>query len=298
MDLNDTAVFVKVVEAGSFTEAARRLGIPVSTVSNRVARLEKDLQATLLRRTTRRMHLTEAGQVYFDHAAAGLDYLLAAREALSEVSTAPVGRLRVSAPVDVGDHILAAIVRLMREQHPKVDLEFVLTNRYVDLVAEGIDVAIRTGRLKDSSLIAKRVGMARWVLFASRDYLASCTHTLKSPEGLRRHRCLQFTPMGKGAWTFTNGEASVTVPLSGSVMVNDVGVIHAMLLKGEGVALLPTYLCRGKAASDAIVPVLPEWTASEDPISMVFPRQQFMPPKLRAFIDIASQEFRERLTLP
>ncbi|MFV0278880.1 MAG: LysR substrate-binding domain-containing protein [Parahaliea sp.] len=294
MDLNDAAMFVKVVEAGSFTEAARRLNIPVSTVSNRIARLENQLRVTLLQRTTRRMNLTDAGQVYYEHAATGMDYFHAAGEALSEVSGEPVGLVRATAPADVGDHILAEIIRRMRKQYPKVDIDLVLMNRYVDLVAEGVDVAIRTGKLKDSTLIAKSVGVAHWSLFASQEYLAS-SPSLKSPESLRHHRCLQFTPMGKDAWTFTSTTNSVTVPLPGSIIVNDVGVIRAMLTEGEGIALLPTYLCQSEALGTNIVPVLPNWTARQDPIFIVFPRQKFMPPKLRAFIDLASVEIRHRL---
>ena len=290
MDLNDSAVFVQVVKAGSFTAAARLLGVPVSTVSNRIARLENYLQVTLLQRTTRQMHLTDAWKVYFDHASAGVDYFQAAEDALIEASSEPAGLLRVTAPADLGDDILAAIVRQMSVQFPKVPLELVLMNRYLDLVAEGIDVAIRTGELKDSTLIAKNAGFARWSLFASREYLSSSATGLKTPEALRHHRCLQFTPMGRDAWTFTRGTASVTVPLPGSIMINDVGVIRAILSAGEGVALLPTYLCNGNAQTDNIVPLLPQWSVREDPINIVYPQHRFMPPRLRAFIDVAYQE--------
>lgn len=290
MDLNDTAVFVQVAKAGSFTAAARLLDTPVSTISNRIARLEKHLQVTLLQRTTRRMHLTDAGKLYLDHASAGLDYFQAAEEAVNETCSEPGGLLRVTAPADLGDHILAAIVQRMSSLYPKVNIELVLMNRYIDLVAEGIDVAIRTGELEDSTLIARNAGSARWSLFASKEYLASCSTPLDSPEALRQHRCLQFTPMGRDAWTFTHATASVTVPLPCRIMINDVGVLRTMLSEGGGVALLPTYLCRGDASLDNIVPVLPEWVAREDPVNIVYPQQRFVPPRLRAFIDVALQE--------
>jgi DNA-binding transcriptional LysR family regulator len=294
MDLNEAAVFVKVVQAGSFSAAARLLGLPTSTVSTRVARLEKRLAVTLLQRTTRRLHLTDAGNLYFQHAATGLGHLLDAEAAVTETAGEPRGLLRVTAPADLGDQILADLIALMQHRCPEVSIDLVLMNRYVDLVAEGVDVAIRTGHLKDSTLIAKPVGTVRWVPFASPAYLAAAP-PLDAPQALRRHRCLQFTPLGKDDWTLNNERGSVTVALTGQVLVNDVGVIRTMALAGEGVALLPVHLCQQDCATDRLVRVLPPWQAKADPIHIVYPRQRFMPPKLRAFVDLALPALRERL---
>lgn len=294
MDFNQVAVFIKVVQAGSFSAAARLLGLPNSTVSNRVAMLEKRLGVTLLQRTTRRLRLTDAGQVYFDHASAGLAHMLDAEAAVTEAATEPCGLLRVTAPVDIGNQILASILRQMRSQWPKVHVELVLMNRYVDLVAEGVDVAIRTGGLQDSTLVAKNSGIARWAAFASPDYLSGAA-VLDSPQALLHHRCLQFTPLGKDTWTFHNADSSLTVPMSGQVMANDVGLIMAMVLAGDGVALLPVYLCLQACEEGKLRRVLPEWHAKADPIHIVYPRQRFMPPRLRAFIDLASLELRKWL---
>lgn len=294
MDFNQVAVFVKVVQAGSFSAAARLLGLPTSTVSNRVAMLEKRLGVTLLQRTTRRLHLTDAGQVYFEHASTGLVHMLDAEVAMTEVAKEPCGLLRVTAPVDVGDEILSSILGQMRSQWPKVDIELVLMNRYVDLVAEGVDVAIRTGLLKDSTLIAKNAGIARWAALASPDYLANAAY-IGAPQALRHHTCLQFTPLGKETWTLHDAATSVTVPMLGQVLANDVGLIMGMALAGDGVALLPVYLCRQACEEGKLVRVLPEWHAKADPIHIVYPRQRFMPPRLRAFVDLASQELRKWL---
>ncbi len=291
MDFNEAAVFVKVVQAGSFSAAARLLGRPTSTVSNRVAALEKRLGVTLLQRTTRRLNLTEAGELYFQHASTGLGHLLDAEAAVTASQGEPAGLLRVTAPADIGDHILAGIMTGMRRLYPKVRIEMVLMDRYVDLVAEGVDVAVRVGDLKDSSLIARNVGIARWVPFASPDYLKSVP-PLDSPQALRHHCCLQFTPLGKEAWTLADSHGSVVVPMSGQVMVNDVRVVRAMVAAAEGVALLPRYLCREECASGKLVQVLPDWHARADPIHVVYPRQRFMPPKLRAFVDLAAEELR------
>lgn len=289
MDFNQAAVFVKVVQAGSFSAAARLLGLPASTVSHRVATLEKRLGVTLLQRTTRRLKLTEAGELYFQHASTGLGHMLEAEAAVSESVGEPGGLLCVTAPADVGDLILAGVLTRMRRLHPKVRVELVLVNRYVDLVAEGVDVAIRTGELKDSSLIAKAAGIARWVPFASPGYLQSAP-PLDSPQDLQHHCCLQFTPLGKAAWTLAGQRGSELVPLSGQVMVNDVRVLHSMVQAGEGVALLPRYLCREECSAGKLVQVLPGWYAKADPIHIVYPRQRFMPPKLRVFVDLATEE--------
>jgi len=294
MDLNEAAVFVKVVQAGGFSAAARLLGLPVSTVSTRVARLEKRLGVTLLQRTTRRVHLTDVGQLYFEHASVGLGHMLDAESAVTESAGEPRGLLRVTAPADVGDQILSEIIKLMRHHCREVSIDLVLMNRYVDLVAEGVDVAIRTGNLKDSSLVAKNVGIARWIPVASPAYLAAAP-ALESPQALRRHHCLQFTPLGKEDWTLTNKKGSVTVPLSGQVMINDVGVIRSMVLADEGIALLPTYLCQRDCNEGRLVRTLPAWHAKADPVQIVYPRQRFMPPKLRAFVDLASRELRQWL---
>ena len=297
MDLNEAAVFVKVVQAGSFSAAARLTGLPTSTVSNRVARLERRLGATLLQRTTRRLHLTDAGDLYFQHASAGLAHLLDAEAAVTEAAGEPRGLLRVTAPADIGDRLLSGIVARMRRVYPQLRIEMVLDNHYVDLVAEGVDVAIRTGHLKDSSLVAKSVGIARWLLFSHPDYLKSGP-TLDSPEALRHHSCLQFTPLGKEVWTLTDRNDTVVVPMNGQVMVNDVRVVRTMALAGEGIALLPLYLCREECTQGQLVQVLPEWQAKADPIHVVYPRQRFMPARLRAFVDLASAELRRGLEAP
>lgn len=289
MDLNEAAVFVKVVQAGSFSAAARLMRLPTSTVSTRVARLERRLGVTLLQRTTRRLNLTEAGALYFEHASEGLGHMLEAEAAVTSATGEAKGLLRFTAPADMGDTILARIVNRLRQAHPKVSIDLFLVDRYVDLVAEGIDVAIRAGVLPDSSMIAKPVGIARWTLFASPEYLKSAP-PLTRPQHLRHHRCLQFTPLGKERWTLSNAKGSLTIPMPGNVLINDVGVIRSMVLAGGGIALLPTYLCRTECDEGLLVRALPDWETKADPLNIVYPKQRFVPPKLRAFIDIAADE--------
>lgn len=294
MDFNEAAVFVRVVQAGSFSAAGRQLGLPTSTVSTRVARLEKRLGVTLLQRTTRRLHLTEAGTLYYAQAAQGLAYLLEAEAALDEARQQPQGVLRVTAPADLGDALLAGLVRRVQTAYPRLAVEMLLTDRYIDLVADGIDVAIRTGELRDSTLIAKSLGTIQWALFASPDYVQQAP-ALETPQQLHAHPCLQFTPMGREQWVLSQGTTTVRIPLPAQTLVNSIGVVKAMAESGQGVALLPTFICQSPQVRSQLVRVLPAWQGQADAVHLVYPQQRFMPPKLRAFIELALAELKPQL---
>ncbi|BEV06715.1 LysR family transcriptional regulator [Methylophilus sp. DW102] len=286
MDFNEAAVFVRVVQAGSFSAAARQLGLPTSTVSTRVARLERRLGVTLLQRTTRRLHLTEAGSLYFEHASTGLGYLMEAEAALDEARQQPQGTLKMTAPADLGDALLGHLLAETQARYPALSLELWLTERYVDLVAEGVDVAIRMGELRDSSLIAKSLGTIQWALFASPAYLQQAA-PINSPVELAQHPCVQFTPMGRHHWELQRGTNEIRVPLPGQVLVNNIGVVKTMVESGQGVALLPTFICQAAVRQGGLQRLLPEWRGQADAVHLVYPKQRFMPPKLRGFIDLA-----------
>lgn len=291
MDFNEAAVFVKVVQAGGFSAAARQMGLPTSTVSQRVSRLEKRLGVTLLQRTTRQVKLTDVGELFYRHATVGLDHLNEAEAAVNATTEAPCGLLRVTAPTDFGDALLAAVIRRVRQAHPGIEIELFLTDRLVDLVGEGLDVAIRAGELKDSSLVAKGGGMACWALFASPDYLQAAP-PLKHPDDLAEHECVQFASLGREEWQLSDSTTRLSVPMDGRVIVNDFSVVREMMLAGDGIGLLPTYDCRAEVDSGRLVRVLPDWHARADPIHLVYPWQRFVPPKLRAFVDIVAEELK------
>ena len=294
MDFNQIAVFVRVVEAGSFSAAARLLEVPVSTVSNRVAMLEKRLGITLLQRTTRQLHLTDAGKLYYEHASEGLAHIFDAESSIFEAIGEPCGVLRVSAPFDIGNPLLSAIIDAMNERWPEVKLEFVLIKRYVDLVAEGIDIAIRTGPLEDSTLIAKLVGYAEWQVFASQEYVMSHP-AVAIPQDIRHHCCLAFSPIGKDAWTLQNGDTSLTIPIDKSIVANDISLITSMTMVGKGIALLPDYQCNTTYSRGDLIRLLPGWYAIKDPIHLVYPRHRYVSPKLRAFINVAEKLLKSAL---
>lgn len=295
MDLNEIRVFVKVVRAGGFSRAAKQLGMPNSTVSARVSALERRLGVTLLQRTTRTLRLTEAGERYFRQVAEGMEEILRAEAEISTSQDEPQGLLRVTAPIDMGDAHFVELVHAFKRKYPKVSLELIFSDRRLDLVAEGVDVAIRAGELKDSGLIAKKLGQICWAVYASPAYLERAG-TPAHPKDLRRHECLQFTALGKEGWRLVGGKRTVNVPLGRHVIGNDMMLMKALALSGMGIALLPTYACRAEVKSGKLVRVLPGHHAKLDPIHLVYPGQRFVPPKLRAFIEIADAIFKRALS--
>ena len=258
MDLNEINVFVKVAQAGSFTQAAKQLGIPNSTASARVSALERRLGVTLLQRTTRKLRLTEAGEAYVRQAAQGLEEIARAESEISSSQREPQGTLRVTAPVDMGNNCLVQLVATFRKKYPKVSVELLFTDRNVDLVAEGVDIAIRAGELRDSGLIARKVGVTQWVPIASPAYVKRAG-TPEHPKDLRQHACLQFTALGKDDWQLTDGKRTVTVPLRGQLVANEISFVKMLALSGNGIALLPSYGSTSEIESGKLIRILPAW---------------------------------------
>ena len=283
-DLNDTLVFVRVAQAGGFSAAARLMGMPTSTLSVRVSRLEQRLGVTLLQRTTRRLHLTEAGQAYLQQASLGLDHILQAEAQLDADKHEAQGLLRIPLPIDMGDEPLLEVLSAYRARHPGAAVELVFSDARLDLVAQGLDVALRAGELADSSLIARQIGLARWAPFAHPDYLKTAP-PLRQPKDLAQHAALCFSPLGRDSWTLMRGKSRVSVPLRSAFAANDMRLIRRLALDAQGVALLPDYVCRREVDHGALVPLLPGWHARTDPIHLVYPGQRFVPAKLRHFID-------------
>lgn len=284
MDLNAIAVFVKVVQAGSFSRAARLLGMPNTTVSAKVARLEKHLGVTLIQRTTRKLNVTPQGRAYFDHCVNGLEELAAGESLLTSASGEPTGLLRITAPVDVGHHVLPPIVHDYLRAHPKVRIELVVTNRMVDLVAEGVDLAVRAGELKDSTLAARPFITYQGGLWASRTYVASRGEP-KTPDELARHDGLFFSRLPREALRLASGRKKADVPLSWRIAADDLETLRAFVLQGDGIGAMPDYLARDHAGE--IVRVLPDWSWTRAALSFVYPGRRFVPPTVRSFIDAA-----------
>ena len=288
MDLDGIAVFVKVVQAGSFSQAAKLLNMPNSTVSAKVAALEKRLGVTLLQRTTRRLHLTEPGAGYFRRCLQALEGLQAAESELESERSETKGVLRLTAPVELGRSALPPVLDVLMKRHPAIKIDLIITNRLVDLVAENIDVAVRAGPLKDSALIAKRFVLGQFGLWASPSYLKN-NSVPRNPDELKEHDCLRFAPFTGRKLQLTNGRERAQIALAGRITADDFEALRALAVLGWGIALLPSFLCAEEAKERKLVSVLPNWRGDSVTISVVYPAQRFVSPKIRAFITAAEE---------
>ena len=283
MDLNAIAVFVKVVQAGSFSRAARLLGMPNTTVSAKVAGLEKHLGVTLIHRTTRKLNITPQGRRFFAQCLRGLQEIEASESALTSSAREPSGVLRITAPGDVAHHVLPPLVSKYVRLHPGVRVELVVTNRVVDLVAEGVDLAIRAIRLKDSTLVARPFLAYSGGLWASRRYVEAHGKP-EAPEQLARHEVLSFSRLPRQCLTLSDGHRRVDVKLHCRTIADDLETLRAFVLQGAGIAPIPDFLARGEPG---LMRILPEWTWARASLSFVYPGRRFVPPTVRTFIDTA-----------
>lgn len=284
MELDGISVFVKVVQAGSFSKAARQLGMPNTTVSVKVARLEKRLGVTLIQRTTRQLNITPAGQAYFERCVRALDEIAAGESEIATSTKEARGLLRITAPVDVAHSLLPPIVRRYLKKYPQTSVELVVTNRVVDLVGEGVDLAVRAGELEDSSLIARKFVTAGVGLWANPAYLKKAG-TPKHPRELERHECL-FLGDPEIKLESSAGEVA-EVRLRSRVVADDFETLRAFLLKGDGIGLLPEYLASEAESAGKLTRILPRWSWGADHLSLVYPAQRFVSPKVQAFIAVA-----------
>ena len=284
-DLELIAAFVAVARAGSFTEAADALGVSKATVSKRVAALEDQMGLTLLHRTTRHVAPTDAGELLLDQAGPALDALEAARGAVLDRQDAPVGTLRVSLPNGYGTRTLAPALARLMEAHPKLRLEASFTDRVVDLLEDGLDLAIRIADLPDSSLRARRLGQMHRIVCASPSYLSQ--HGVPAhPTDLRAHRCLLYQYRQSGhTWTFPTPGGPVSVPVDGPVLSDSGEALLAFAQAGLGIAQLPDFVCQPALDNGSMVPLLGEFAEAPRTIWAVMPPGRHTSPKVRVLVD-------------
>lgn len=270
MELDGIDVFVKVVQAGSFSGAARLLGLPNTTVSAKVARLEKRLGVQLIRRTTRKLHVTAAGRAYYERCAPALEAIENAEAEMTLAAPEPSGRLSLTCPGDVAHGLLPPIVDRFVERYPRARVEIVVANRVVDLLAEGIDLAIRAAPLADSTLVARKFMPFTGGLWASAAYLKR-RGVPRSLADLAEHDGLVFARLSK------------KVAFRTRITADDLETLRVFALQGRGIATLTDYLAR----EARLEPVLPGWSWMTGALSFVYPGQRFVPASVRAFIDTA-----------
>ncbi len=285
--------FVAATELGSLAAAARAAGISLAAVSRSVARLEAELGARLLARTTRSLSLTPGGREYYERAKRVLEELAQADAAIASESTEPTGRLSVSAPVLFGRRFVASAVSEFLLRHRSLEVTLLLSDRYQDLVEEGIDVSVRTGRLDDSSLVALPVAAYRRSIVAAPAYLRRAG-TPRRPSDLRRHNCLILTSQrAPRDWTFLTARGVTSVEVSGSWTTNDNEALLTAALAGHGIARIPCWQARPHARSGRLVPLLPEHALPEIPVQVVYPSARLLTAKVRVFADHLRARWRQ-----
>jgi DNA-binding transcriptional LysR family regulator len=290
-DLSEIGVFVQVVQAGSFSQAARNLGLPKSTVSRKVAQLEERLGARLLQRTTRKLSLTEVGAMYHERCSRILPELEAAEREVHDLQDVPRGLLRLSAPLRFP--LLGDLVAEYLALYPDVRAEVVCTDRVVDLIDEGFDLAIRAGALADGSLIARRLMDSIPHFVVAAPAYVERRGKPRTPDDLARHDCLLFGGQRERAtWRFQRGGRVTEVAVTGRAAINDFEMLCKGAVAGLGIGLMPAPQCCPELRAGRLVRVLEEWQVADFPLSIVYPSTRHLSPKVRAFIDLA----RARLT--
>jgi len=295
-DLNHVAVFVRVVEAGSFTAAAAALGLPKSSVSRSVSRLESELGVRLLQRTTRSVHLTEAGHAYYDKVSRALSGLQEAQASVSDMQATPSGVGPVTAAVDIGVNVVAGLVARFVRKNPDIHVEMVLTGRLLNLVEEGVDLAIRAGKLDDSSLVGRRVGSLEARLLAAPGYLRR-RGVPKSAKDLAAHDCVLFRARrGRATWQLTGPKGVEKVDVSGHVSADDFAFVRQMLLAGGGIGLVPWTSCAQDIERGRLLRILPEYAAPGGALHVVYPSARYVPQRVALLRDFLVQGLQERVT--
>lgn len=285
--LDEIAWFILLVDEGSFTAAARKRRVPTSTVSRAVSRLETTLRTRLVHRGSRAVVLTDAGKRLYAESSPHIAAMRGVLETLHDDEEQPQGTLRITAPADFGESRLGDLMVRFAAQYPKLTLEIDVTPRLVDLVSEGVDVAIRAAmRLKDdSTLIARRLGSTEIHLFGAPTYLAR-RGTPAVPEDLPEHDCVLFRPrQGRSRWELQAGERKASVEVTGRICSSDFPFLLTALRAGGGIGPLPSMLAREDVARGRLVRVLPGWWRPAGTLYVVYPAQKHIPRKVAAFRD-------------
>ena len=287
-------VFTAVVDTGSFARAAEKLELSRGMTSRYVAQVEAHLGVRLLNRTTRRLSLTEAGNDYYQRATQVLALVEEAEQAASHEAAEPRGTLRINASVAFGARHMGTLISAYLRRYPEVRVDLTLNDRIVDLVEEGFDVAVRIARRIDPGLVARRIAPARMIACASPAYLRQ-SGAPKTPADLVRHNCLTYAYAGaQNEWRFTRGKREQTVKVGGTLHANNGDILSRAAADGLGVTVQPTFLIDGLFREKKLMRVLEGWEADSLTIFAVYPSRQFLPAKVRSFIDFMLEHFGDK----
>lgn len=290
LDTDGAGIFVKVVDEGSFRGAARALGLPKSSVSRKVTELEAHLGARLLQRTTRHVGLTDAGAAYYRHATLAIATLRDAERAVRDLQTRPTGMLRLTASINFGLLFLPAVIRDFLKENPDLQLTVDLSDRLVDLVEEGFDLAIRAGALPDSTFVAQHLGGTQLILFASPGYLKK-RGTPKTPEELAEHDCLVYGLSSATTWTFRGARKPRQLPINGRLASNNYLFLRDAALDGLGIVRAPELIALEGLRRGRLQTVLDEFLLPESPLHALYPSARHLSPNVRAFVAFLKKRF-------
>jgi len=293
MDLNDLRVFERVGALLSFSAAGRALGIPKSGVSRSVARLEAELGARLCQRTTRKVVLTEQGAALLERCADIMDKVAETAGYVGALGAAPRGALRITTGIGFGVNVLSEQLPQFLRLHPNVSVTLDLTSQLVDLVADGVDVAIRIGPMADSQLVAVRLGSVGRYLCASPDYLDR-RGVPKTLDDLSNHDTVEMPGVDGRArrWAFKRGGEERAVETHPRLSVNDPLTIHRMVVRGAGIGVISGYLCAPEISAGRLVRLFPDWKLDSVDVSIVYPSRRDLSPVVRAFVDFMKEASR------
>jgi DNA-binding transcriptional LysR family regulator len=286
------AAFTKVVGAGSFSSAAREMQVSQALVTKQIQELESWLGARLLNRTTRRLSLTEIGTGFYERAARILEAVEEARNAAGALQTAPRGRLRINAPVSFGLLHLAPVITDFLQRFPDVSVEMLVNDRLVDLLEGEFDVGVRIGRLRDSSLIARKIAPVRLVVCAAPNYLAQ-HGAPRTPDDLANHNCLEYTYFEtRGEWRLLDPAGKeVVVPVSGRYLANNADVLRTTAIAGGGIILIPTFIVGDDLRAGRLVRLMPDYPPPEQGLHALYPPGRHLSAKVRSFVDFLVARF-------
>jgi len=288
-DMNEVLIFTRVAQLGSFSKASKVMSIPVSTVSRKVSGLEARLGTTLIQRTTRKLSLTRQGQLFYEQCAFHFHGIEEAETLLRQTQNQPSGHLRVTIPVALGRTAFIDLISGFLKAHPKIKLDLIVTNQHLDFVSENIDVAIRFGHLKDSTVIAKKLGSSRRVLLASPEYLKN-SGVPKDPRELENHHCILFLGQKEELeWELVNEKRKVRVKVSGIIAGSDFNTVNEFALRGHGIALLPAAYCLSASNKNQLKQILPQWNSPPSPVHAIYMSRKFMPIQVQAFLKCLSE---------
>lgn len=291
MNLNDLSLFIRVVETGSFTAAADSLNVQKSTISRRIAQLEDTLGIRLIQRTTRKLKLTPEGEELFNRAQPLVDDLEAVQDDISASKTELRGRLRLTMPTEIGVFMMNEVITSFMQTYPKLEVDVELSTRTVDLIEEGVDLALRLGPLPNSSLIARHIAGLHRGLFATPEYLEQ--HGMpKTPDDLAHHQCISLLKPFDHL-RFTNWNDNEPVTMGGRLRTNSMSFVREMILQGMGIGRLPEVFCGELVKTGRIVRVLDAFTLDPLEINALYASRRNLNPRVRAFLDHMSERLRD-----